>query len=93
MNREEIVKQFKVVSGFIRSSGKFLGCPQFVPHYWHLAERGMADREEVKLKCMVYIFFIDSSDVEMWPELARTNLIKVWQLNGRIYYSEEPRGS
>jgi len=73
--RDEVEAQYKVENGVIRSPGKFEGEPVWAPDFWALVLEGSADDHERG----VYIFEIDSSDVERWPELREAKKIEIWE--------------
>lgn len=85
MTREEIKKEYRVIAGIIVSRGKYQGEPVYVPYYALLVIEGLSDRVEsddlgaVDPTGDTYIFEIDASDVEMWPELAGVKTLRLWQ--------------
>lgn len=79
MTREEIEGQYRVESGIIRSPGKFEGTPVWAPFYWDLSLEGCADDEECdEHDTLVEVFDVDSSDVEMFPELSGVKQVRLW---------------
>lgn len=74
-SRAELEKDYKVVGGLIKSPGKFESECIFVPFYWKLALEGGADSDDGT----DFIFNIDASDVEMWPELQNAVRLRLWE--------------
>ena len=79
MLRAEIEAQYVVEHDTIRSPGKFEGEPVYTPHYWEMALDGTADEvlHDAALDQTVYVFKIDSSDVETWPMLADVEVLRL----------------
>lgn len=64
--------------GRIKSPGKFEGQKVYAPYYWELTLEGGSDELVTdKFNRIHYIFNLDSSDVEMWPELSKAKQLRV----------------
>lgn len=91
MTRDEIKAQHKTVGPTI-VEGKFAGCPIYAPHFWEVAGLGGADAREgvVEPGERAYLFEIDASDVETWPELASTRRLRIVEdANGFVHTFHE----
>lgn len=73
MTREEIERMHRVIAGRIVSPGKFEGEPVYVPAYWDLGLEGGADLDDGG----AFVFQIDASDVERWPELRDVKTLRL----------------
>lgn len=79
MTREEIEKDYKVIGSTIISPGKFEGGPVYAPHFYDLGLNGCADEEESTENDdnPAFVFFLDASDVERWPELRGVRKLRL----------------
>lgn len=66
MTREEILKDYKVKNGTIRSPGKFEGERVYVPYFWDCAMNGCADEDDGD----ILTFIITQEDLDEFPELV-----------------------
>lgn len=76
MTRKEIETQYDVKHGTIVSPGKFEQTPVWAPYFWDL---GMNDGADVEDSEGGWIFCIDSSDVERFPELQYIKTVTMWE--------------
>jgi hypothetical protein len=93
MTREEIEKEYRVVGATIISPGKFEGCPVYTPAFWDLGIGGTADEAdtvELDGDTRAFVFHIDASDVERWPELQGVRKLRlVEDGNGFVHVFKE----
>lgn len=78
MTREEIEKEYRVIGSTIISPGKFQNEPVYAPDFWELGLAGAADEiEEKNDDAAVFVFHIDASDVQRWPELRDVRKLRL----------------
>jgi hypothetical protein len=75
LKRSDVEKNFKVIGGLIKSPGKFEDEPIYVPYFWQIGLEGCADQD----RDGDFVFHIDASDVEMWPELRNITRLQLWE--------------
>lgn len=83
MQREEILRNYKVENNRIVSPGKFEGEPVFAPYFWDLALQGFADSDNGR----VFGFRLQLSgqdatnpfigELRQW--LGRKRSLKLWE--------------
>lgn len=92
MTRDEIKAEHRVIGTTI-VEGKFAGCPIYAPHFWEVAGLGGADvtePREIDGDSRAFLFEIDASDVEVWPELASTRRLRIVEdANGFVHTFKE----
>lgn len=80
MTRNEVVAQFNVVDGVIRSPGKFEGEPLYTPYFWELALDGIGGEEESdEGDVLITTFEVDGTDTAEFPELAGVKQVSVYE--------------
>jgi hypothetical protein len=62
-----------IIRNGVFASGKFSGQPLYAPHFWEMAQQGLADARDKG----VYIFDLTSKDIEKFPELARYEVVRL----------------
>ena len=76
---------FKTINGMI-IEGEYQGLPVFVPYYWDLANKGMADEPfdpDDDNKC---VFYLLQRDRILWPEIGEAYSLELWKCpQGTIY--------
>lgn len=76
LTRADIMEQYKVENGIIRSPGKFEGEPVYVPCFWDIAlEMGsdeMGENDED-------VFYPTDEDRKHWPELGGVRVLILWE--------------
>ncbi|MHA2216931.1 MAG: hypothetical protein ACXACY_13385 [Candidatus Hodarchaeales archaeon] len=71
----------------IKTSGKFEGCPTFVPYFWDRMLEGFASDEKYIDDVLVSTFRIIPDDRKLFPELKGFRYINLWEDgNGFVYY-------
>jgi len=65
MNREAILKEFRVVDGLIQNPGKFEGEPIFSPYFYGIYLEGFADSDDGT----TLTFDLTETDLKDFPEL------------------------
>ncbi len=89
MTRAEIMSEYRVVDGVIRSPGKFEGEPVWAPHAWELALDGAGDDEDCDCEApedydhcncpTVSVLYPLTEDYAEFPELADVAVIRIWE--------------
>lgn len=74
-NRDDILKEYRVENGIIRSPGKFEGEPIYVPYFWDMYLIGFSDEDDGD----VITFHVCSDDVTEFPELAGRDSVRLYQ--------------
>jgi hypothetical protein len=75
MTRQEILSQYNIINGRIRSPGKFEGEMLYVPFYWDIYLSGFADRDDGK----ILGFDVEPEDKQQFPELKKRRTVKLYQ--------------
>jgi hypothetical protein len=73
MTRNEILAQFDVEGGIIRTPGKFQSEPIYAPYFWDLMMDGVQDEDMDEGNGVV--FNIGEDDLNEFPELKGINKI------------------
>lgn len=92
MTRDDIRAEHRTVGSTI-VEGKFAGCPIYAPDFYEVARLGGADvtePREIDGDSRAFLFEIDASDVEAWPELASTRRLRIVEdANGFVHTFHE----
>lgn len=92
MTRAEIEASYRVVNGIIVSPGPYALLPVYAPHYVELGSNGSSDRIEAEHDGPTFVFEIDASDVEHWPELSTVKTLRLWfGSDGFVFVGRELR--
>ena len=96
MTREEILKDYTVKSGIIRSPGKFEGEPLYAPYFWDLVLEGTGEVYSVTPfeECdESWRVEIDDEDRREFPELLQTaKYIRLWVDDNGFVYTKLMKG-
>ena len=84
MTREEILKEYTVENGVIRSPGKFEGERVYVPYFWDLVLEGLADKDDD----MGLTFVVTEEDLSEFPELPEDG----YALGTKLYLYQRDDG-
>jgi len=78
--REDLEIGYDVRNGFIRSPGKFEGCPAYALHYWDMSMNGMADETDDCDGVLVDVFDVTEDDRKLYPEIGEdAHAIRLWE--------------
>ncbi len=73
MTRKDILAEYEVEHGTIRTPGKFQGEALYVPYFWDAFLNGCADRDNGQ----VLGFDVTDDDKKEFPELRKRRTVKL----------------
>lgn len=96
MTRQDILNQYVVVNGIIKSPGKFEEEPIYAPYFWELSQDGggedFAEVDEEGNEFLQTSFIVEPGDVDEFPELEGIEEVLIWDDDqGFVYCEASPR--
>lgn len=79
MSREQIMREYEVRSGYIRSPGKMEGNPIWVPALWDQTMEGGQDDTVYDGDTTISVFHISKDDTDEFPELAKYKVVTLYE--------------
>lgn len=74
MTRQELLAEYDVRDGVIRSPGKFEGEALYVPYFWEFGLQGFSDSEDDDGN---WVFSVSDEDRQEFPELAEQGITRI----------------